>query len=144
LAERESLARPRPGLAFATMLFVSGIGFLSFGLSLAGTLCLLALEFWPARALAYAYVVFLFLPIGTRATIVAMLVPRIAPPGKFGTVFGWLSVGNSLGAATSATAATPSPSPSSPSPSSSAVPPLRRRKAAWWSARPVVAGLPMR
>jgi len=101
LAERESLARPRPGLAFATMLFVSGIGFLSFGLSLAGTLCLLALEFWPARALAYAYVVFLFLPIGTRATIVAMLVPRIAPPGKFGTVFGWLSVGNSLGAATS-------------------------------------------
>jgi MFS family permease len=29
-----------------------------------------------------------------------MLVPRIAPPGKFGTVFGWLSVGNSLGAAT--------------------------------------------
>jgi predicted MFS family arabinose efflux permease len=75
-------------------------GFLSFGLSLAGTLCLLALEFWPARALAYAYVVFLFLPIGTRATIVSMLVPRIAPPGKFGTVFGWLSVGNSLGAAT--------------------------------------------
>jgi predicted MFS family arabinose efflux permease len=75
-------------------------GFLSFGLSLAGTLCLLALEFWPARALAYGYVLFLFLPIGTRATIVSMLVPRIAPPGKFGTVFGWLSVGNSLGAAT--------------------------------------------
>jgi MFS family permease len=75
-------------------------GFLSFGLSLAGTLCLLGLEFWPARVLAYGYVVFLFLPIGTRATIVSMLVPRIAPPGKFGTVFGWLSVGNSLGAAT--------------------------------------------
>ena len=75
-------------------------GFLSFGLSLAGTLCLLGLEFWPARALAYGYVAFLFLPIGTRATIVSMLVPRIAPPGKFGTVFGWLSVGNSLGAAT--------------------------------------------
>jgi predicted MFS family arabinose efflux permease len=75
-------------------------GFLSFGLSLAGTLCLLALEFWPVRALAYGYVLFLFMPIGTRATIVSMLVPRIAPPGKFGTVFGWLSVGNSLGAAT--------------------------------------------
>lgn len=74
-------------------------GFLSFGLSLAGTLCLLGLELWPARALAYSYVVFLFMPIGTRATIVSMLVPRIAPPGKFGTVFGWLSVGNSLGAA---------------------------------------------
>jgi predicted MFS family arabinose efflux permease len=75
-------------------------GFLSFGLTLAGTLCLLGLEFWPARALAYGYVAFLFLPIGTRATIVSMLVPRIAPSGKFGTVFGWLSVGNSLGAAT--------------------------------------------
>jgi predicted MFS family arabinose efflux permease len=75
-------------------------GFLSFGLSLAGTLCLLGLELWPARALAYGYVVFLFMPIGTRATIVSMLVARIAPPGKFGTVFGWLSVGNSLGAAT--------------------------------------------
>jgi len=75
-------------------------GFLSFGLTLAGTLCLLGLEFWPARALAYGYVAFLFVPIGTRATIVSMLVPRIAPSGKFGTVFGWLSVGNSLGAAT--------------------------------------------
>jgi predicted MFS family arabinose efflux permease len=75
-------------------------GFLSFGLTLAGTLCLLGLELWPVRALAYGYVLFLFLPIGTRATIVSLLVPRIAPPGKFGTVFGWLSVGNSLGAAT--------------------------------------------
>jgi MFS family permease len=28
-------------------------GFLSFGLTLAGTLCLVGLEFWPARALAY-------------------------------------------------------------------------------------------
>ena len=61
---------------------------------------LLALEFWPVRAVAYGYVAFLFLPIGSRATIVSMLMPRIAPPGKFGTVFGWLLVGNSLGAAT--------------------------------------------
>jgi predicted MFS family arabinose efflux permease len=75
-------------------------GFISFSLSLAGTLCLVALELWPSRLLAYAYVLFLFLPIGTRATIVSMLIPRIAPPNKFGTVFGWLIVGNSLGAAT--------------------------------------------
>ena len=54
-------------------------GFLSFGMSLAGTLCLLGLELWPVRALAYGYVFFLFLPLGTRATIVSMLVPRIAP-----------------------------------------------------------------
>jgi len=74
--------------------------FVSFGLTLVGTLFLLALEFWPVRAVAYGYVAFLFLPIGSRATIVSMLVPRIAPPGKFGTVFGWLLVGNSLGAAT--------------------------------------------
>ena len=103
-----------------------------FRLSLAGTLCLVGLELWPARVLAYGYVFFLFLPIGTRATIVSMLVPRIAPPGKFGTVFGWLSVGNSLGAATGPlvsgalydlTALLPrdlhsSPPPWSPSPSS--------------------------
>jgi nitrate/nitrite transporter NarK len=75
-------------------------GFLSFSMSLVGTLCLLGLEFWPGRTLAYAYVLFLFLPIGSRATIVSMLVSRIAPPAKFGTVFGWLSVGNSLGAGT--------------------------------------------
>jgi MFS family permease len=75
-------------------------GFISFGLSLAGTLCLVGFELWPTRWLAYGYVLFLFLPIGTRATIVSMLIPRIAPPGKFGTVFGWLIVGNSLGAAT--------------------------------------------
>jgi predicted MFS family arabinose efflux permease len=75
-------------------------GFLSFSLTLVGTLCLLGLELWPTRTLAYAYVLFLFLPIGSRATIVSQLVPRIAPPGKFGTVFGWLTVGNSLGAAT--------------------------------------------
>jgi predicted MFS family arabinose efflux permease len=74
--------------------------FVSFGLTLVGTLFLLALELWPVRVVAYGYVLFLFLPIGSRATIVSMLVPRIAPPGKFGTVFGWLLVGNSLGAAT--------------------------------------------
>jgi MFS family permease len=73
-------------------------GFLSYGMTLVGTLCLLGLEFWPGRLLAYGYVVFLFLPTGTRATVVSQLVPRIAPVSKFGTVFGWLAVGNSLGA----------------------------------------------
>jgi predicted MFS family arabinose efflux permease len=75
-------------------------GFLSYGMTLTGVLCLLGLEFWPGRALAYGYIVFLFLPLGTRATVVSLLVPRIAPPSKFGTVFGWLAVANSLGAAT--------------------------------------------
>lgn len=45
-------------------------GFLSSGLSLTGMLCLFGLELWPRRLLAYAYVLFIFLPLGSRATIV--------------------------------------------------------------------------
>ncbi|HUF56266.1 MAG TPA: MFS transporter [Thermohalobaculum sp.] len=75
-------------------------GFLSFGCSLVGMACLLGLEAWPTRALAYGYVLFLFLPLGSRAPIVSVLVSRIAPPVHYGTVFGLLSIGNSLGAAT--------------------------------------------
>lgn len=74
-------------------------GFVSFGLSLAGLSCLLGLEVWRARPLAYAYVLLLFLPMGSRATIVSVLVGRITPPAHYGVVFGLLSVGNSLGAA---------------------------------------------
>jgi MFS family permease len=70
----------------------------SLSLSLVGTLSLLGLEAWPSRLLAYGYVAFVFLPLGTRATIVALLVRRIAPPDRFGTVFGWLVLGNSVGA----------------------------------------------
>jgi MFS-type transporter involved in bile tolerance (Atg22 family) len=44
-------------------------------------------------------VLFVFLPLGTRATVVAMLVPRPAPSSQFGTVFGALAIGNSFGAA---------------------------------------------
>ena len=73
-------------------------GVLTYVLTLTGVACLLGLEFWPGRLLAYGYVVFLFLPMGTRATVVSQLVPRLAPPSKFGSVFGWLALGNSLGA----------------------------------------------
>jgi predicted MFS family arabinose efflux permease len=73
-------------------------GFLTYALTLTGVVCLLGLEFSPVRPLAYGYVLFLFLPMGTRATVVSQLVPRIAPPSKFGSVFGWLALGNSLGA----------------------------------------------
>jgi hypothetical protein len=64
-------------------------GVLTYALTLTGVLCLLGLEFSPVRLLAYGYVMFLFLPMGTRATVVSQLVPRIAPPAKFGSVFGW-------------------------------------------------------
>jgi predicted MFS family arabinose efflux permease len=74
-------------------------GFVSFGSTLAGLACLLLLEAWPARALAYGYVLFLFLPMGSRSTIVSVLVGRIAPPRHFGVVFGLVGMGNSLGAA---------------------------------------------
>ena len=73
-------------------------GFLTYALTLTGVVCLLGLELVPVRALAYGYVLFLFLPMGTRATVVSQLVPRIAAPSKFGSAFGWLALGNSLGA----------------------------------------------
>ena len=72
-------------------------GVLTYALTFTGVACLLGLEFWPTRVLAYGYILFLFLPMGTRATVVSQLVPRIAPPSRFGRVFGWLAVGNSLG-----------------------------------------------
>jgi MFS family permease len=74
-------------------------GLLSFGSTLLGLLFLLAMDLWPARLVAWGYVLFLFLPMGSRATIVAVLVSRIAPPERYGLVFGLLAVGNSLGAA---------------------------------------------
>jgi MFS family permease len=74
-------------------------GFVSFGVTLLGLGCLLGLEVWPAWILAYGYVLFLFLPMGSRSTIGAVLVGRIAPPAHYGVVFGLLGIGNSLGSA---------------------------------------------
>jgi MFS family permease len=75
------------------------VAVVSYTMTLAGTLALVGFELQPARALAYAYVLLVFLPLGTRATLVSLLVARIAPPARFGAVFGALAVGNSLGAA---------------------------------------------
>jgi MFS-type transporter involved in bile tolerance (Atg22 family) len=49
--------------------------------------------------LAYAYLFFVYLPMGGRATIVSVLVTRIAPRGRYGSIFGLLAIGNSLGSA---------------------------------------------
>jgi cyanate permease len=57
------------------------------------------METWPSRLFAYGYVFFLFLPLGSRATIVSVLLGRIAGPRNYGPVFGLLGIGNSLGAA---------------------------------------------
>lgn len=75
------------------------VAVVSYGLTLLGTLCLVGFEFRPVPWLAFGYVAFVFLPLGTRATLVAMLVSRLAPPSRFGAVFGALAIGNSLGAA---------------------------------------------
>jgi MFS family permease len=74
-------------------------GFVSFGSTLLGLGCLLGLEARPARLVAYGYVLFLFLPMGSRSTIGSVLVGRIAPPAHYGVVFGLLGIGNSLGSA---------------------------------------------
>ena len=74
-------------------------GFVSFGSTLLGLACLLGLEVTSATFLAYGYVLFLFLPMGSRATIGSVLVGRIAPPAQYGVVFGLLGIGNSLGSA---------------------------------------------
>jgi predicted MFS family arabinose efflux permease len=75
-------------------------GVVSFSSSMLGVLCLLAMEAWPGRLLAYGYVLFLFTPLGSRATIVSVLLSRIAGPRNYGPVFGLIGIGNSLGAAT--------------------------------------------
>jgi MFS family permease len=74
-------------------------GFVSFGFTFLGFACLLGLEAWSIPILAYGYVLFLFLPMGSRATIGSVLVGRIAPPAYYGAVFGLLGIGNSLGSA---------------------------------------------
>jgi predicted MFS family arabinose efflux permease len=74
-------------------------GFASYGMTLTGLACLLAMEWAPARALAWGYVLFIFLPLGSRATIVSVLISRICAPAQFGVVFGLLGIGNSLFAA---------------------------------------------
>lgn len=71
----------------------------SLAMSLIGTLCLIGVDAWPTRLLAYGYVLFVFSVLGTRAVLVPLLVPRMAPPRRFGVVFGWLVGINSAGAA---------------------------------------------
>ena len=62
-------------------------------------LCLIGMEVRPLWILAAGYVLFLFLPLGSRASIVTVLLSRIAPPAHYGFIFGLLGIGNNLGAA---------------------------------------------
>ena len=74
-------------------------GFVSLAFTTLGLACLLGLEVSSVALLAYGYVLFLFLPMGSRATIGALLVGRIAPPAHYGVVFGLVGIGNGLGSA---------------------------------------------
>ncbi len=74
-------------------------GFLSFSCSLVGMACLIGMELHPGWLFAAGYVFFLFLPLGSRASIVTVLLGRIAPPAHYGVIFGLLGIGNNLGAA---------------------------------------------
>jgi len=74
-------------------------GIASWILSLTGAAALVAFEMWRVPWLVYGYLVFVFLPMGSRATIVSLLALRIAPPGRYGSIFGLLAIGNSLGSA---------------------------------------------
>jgi predicted MFS family arabinose efflux permease len=74
-------------------------GFVSLSTTAVGLLALLAMELRPHPLLVYVYVLFVFLPMGSRATIVSVLVSRIAPPAHYGVIFGLIGIGNSLGAA---------------------------------------------
>src|SRR4029434_367616 len=69
-------------------------GFLSFSCSLVGMLCLLAMEVRPLWVLAAGYVFFLFLPLGSRASIVTVLLGRLPAPAHYGGIFRPLRIGH--------------------------------------------------
>jgi MFS family permease len=74
-------------------------GIASWILSLSGAAALIGFEQARVPVLAYLYLFCVFLPMGSRATIVSVLTLRIAPPGRYGSVFGLLAIGNSIGSA---------------------------------------------
>jgi MFS family permease len=74
------------------------VTFVTFGITLAGALCLTGLELWPGRVLAYAYVLLVFLTIGSRAPLFSVLAIRLTTPATYGRVFGCLVFIQGVGA----------------------------------------------
>jgi MFS family permease len=68
----------------------------SYGCTAVGTLCLLGLEVWPHAAALYAYAVFFGLGFGARGPIITAMASQLFP-GRFGAIYGLLSVGNGIG-----------------------------------------------
>lgn len=69
---------------------------ISYGCTAAGTLCLLGLEVWPHAAALYAYAIFFGLGFGARGPIITAMASQLFP-GRFGAIYGLLSVGNGIG-----------------------------------------------
>ncbi len=74
------------------------VTYVTFTITLVGALCLTGLEVWPGRVLAYAYVLFVFLTIGSRAPLFSVLATRLATPADYGRVFGCLVFIQGVGA----------------------------------------------
>jgi MFS family permease len=71
---------------------------ISYGCTAVGTLCLLGLELWPSAAALYAYAIFFGLGFGARGPIITAMASQLFP-GRFGAIYGLLSVGNGIGGA---------------------------------------------
>jgi len=69
---------------------------ISYGCTAVGTLCLLGLEVWPHAAALYAYAIFFGLGFGARGPIITAMASQLFP-GRFGAIYGLLSVGNGIG-----------------------------------------------
>ena len=69
---------------------------ISYGCTALGTLCLLGLEVWPHAAALYAYALFFGLGFGARGPIITAMASQLFP-GRFGAIYGLLSVGNGIG-----------------------------------------------
>ena len=69
---------------------------ISYGCTAVGTLCLLGLEVWPVVAALYAYAFFFGLGFGARGPIITAMASQLFP-GRFGAIYGFLSVGNGIG-----------------------------------------------
>ncbi len=69
---------------------------ISYGCTAVGTLCLLGLEIWPLAAALYAYAIFFGLGFGARGPIITAMASQLFP-GRFGAIYGFLSVGNGIG-----------------------------------------------
>jgi MFS family permease len=69
---------------------------ISYACTAVGTLCLLGLEVWPHAAALYAYALFFGLGFGARGPIITAMASQLFP-GRFGAIYGFLSVGNGIG-----------------------------------------------